>query len=210
MARLFVVMLKIFRFVLCATLASTTCSPQQTIVNQGTNLCCYNDTSGTPTIGVGFDLTRDDATTVMAAYNLTVSNILNDCERNTTTYCLTDDQAKDLFYRISYPEAAVCVDTYVPNLPTMARAAVIDLAFDSCEILNTFVRMKKDLAMHDWKQAAEELRNSLWCIEVKQRRCTLDYNCILYGNTTLKLKSSIFEKKIFLFQDRIRNNFILL
>jgi GH24 family phage-related lysozyme (muramidase) len=182
-------MLKIFTFVLCVTLASTACGPQETIDNQGKKLCCYNDANGIPTIGIAFQLTSDDATTVMAAYNLTVSNILTDCERNTTKYCLTNDQAEDIFYRISYPEAEACVDRYVPNLPTMTRAALTDMAFGGCETLNKFVHMKTALTNHDWKQAAEELRNSVWCKQVKERRCNLDYNCILNGNITLKLES---------------------
>ncbi|CAF1228634.1 unnamed protein product [Rotaria sordida] len=134
------------------------CGPKQTMYNQGTQLCCRNDSKGGPTIGIGYQLTRNDSEMIMLMYNLTLSNVLNDCQRNT--------------------KAIKCADKYVPNLPPMKRNAIIDVAFTSCRALNTFVLMKKALEMNNWTEAAEELRDSSWCSQVRRRRCTENYNCI--------------------------------
>jgi GH24 family phage-related lysozyme (muramidase) len=138
-------MLKLLQFLLCITLASSSCGPQETENNEGKKLCCYYDTKNIPTIGVGFNLQRADASTVMSTYNLVLANVLKDCQQKTNKSCLTDAQADDIFNRISYPEAAVCVDRYVPNLSTTKRAAIIDVAFAGCGTLNKFVKMKAAL-----------------------------------------------------------------
>ncbi|CAF2638641.1 unnamed protein product [Rotaria sp. Silwood2] len=156
-----------------------TCGPQQTIINEGKKLCCYYDTKNIPTIGVGFNLQRTDAATVMAKYHLTLANVLKDCSQSTSNSCLKSEDADGIFNTISYPEAAACVDRYVPNLPTIKRAGIIDVAFAGCATLNKFVNMKNALERKDWKKAAEELRNSAWCQQVKATRCDSDYNCII-------------------------------
>lgn len=156
-------MLKILQFLLYITLAWCACGPQQTIINEGTKLCCYYDTKNIPTIGIGFNLQRSDANTVMARYGLILANVLTDCQQNTNQYCLNNTQAEDIFNTVSYPEAASCVDQYVPNLPSIRRAAIIDVAFAGCGTLNQFVKMKTALGNKNWTQAAYELRNSAWC-----------------------------------------------
>ncbi|CAF4147395.1 unnamed protein product, partial [Rotaria sordida] len=171
-------MLKILLFLVCARLTLTICGPKQTMINQGRQLCCRNDTNGVPTIGIGYKLTRNDSEIVMLTYNLTLSNVLSDCQRNTSKYCMTNDQAEEIFYKISYREATECADKYVSNLPPMKRNAIIDVAATSCRALNTFVKMKKALLMNNWTEAAEELQDSRWCSQVRRRRCTEDYECI--------------------------------
>ncbi|CAF3225996.1 unnamed protein product [Rotaria sp. Silwood2] len=153
-------MLKIFLFLTCVRLTSTICGPKQTIFNQGIQLCCRNDTNGIPTIGIEYQLTRNNSETVMLTYNLTLSNVLSDCQRNTSKYCLTNEQAEDIFNRISYQEATQCADKYVPNLPPIKRNAIIDVAFTGCRVLSQFLKMKKALQMNNWTEAAEELKDS--------------------------------------------------
>jgi GH24 family phage-related lysozyme (muramidase) len=174
-------MLKLLTFLLCTTLASSACGPQQTISNEAKKLCCYYDSQNIPTIGIGFNLQRADASIVMSTYKLTLSNVLQDCQKKTNKSCLTSSQADDIFNRISYPEAAACADRYVANLPTNKRAAIIDVAFAGCATLNKFVKMKAALDKKDWKQAGNELRTSAWCTQVGQNRCNSDYNCIVEG-----------------------------
>ena len=172
-------MLKVFLFLACIRLTiATICGSKQTMYNQRTQLCCRNDSKGRPIIGIGYQLTRNDSEMIMLMYNLTLRNVLNDCQRDTSKYCLTNDQAEEIFYKISYLEAIQCADKYVPNLPPMKRNAIIDVAFTSCQALNTFVLMKKALEMKNWTEAAEELRDSRWCSQVRRRRCTENYNCI--------------------------------
>jgi GH24 family phage-related lysozyme (muramidase) len=175
-------MLKLIEFLLCITLASSACSLQQTIINEGKKLCCYYDSKKIPTIGVGFNLRNKNAIALMSKYNLVLSNVLEDCQKNTNKSCLTSSQADEIFNKISYPEAASCADRYVANLPATKRAAIIDVAFAGCGTLNEFVLMKAALQKQDWKQAGIELRTSPWCMQVKKNRCDADYNCIVEGH----------------------------
>lgn len=171
--------LKLLGFLLCITLASTECGPQQTIVNEGTELCCYRDSKRIPTIGIGFNLKRADAETVMARYNLSLTQVLQDCSKKTKKHCLSYSDVEDIFYTISYPEAESCVERYVAGLPAQKRAAVVDLAFAGCGTLNKFKALKKALLKQDWQRAGDEVKNSAWCRQVKERRCDSVYNCIV-------------------------------
>ncbi|CAF1038666.1 unnamed protein product [Rotaria sp. Silwood1] len=154
------------------------------MINQGRQLCCRYNTDGVPMIGIGYHLTRNDSETIMLMYNLTLSNVLSDCQRNTSKYCLTNDQAEEILNRISYQEATQCANEYVPNLPSMKRNAIIDVAFTSCRTLNTFRKTKKALQMTNWTEAAEELKDSRWCSRIR-RRCNKDYNCIRNNGNSL-------------------------
>ena len=161
------------------TLVSGSCSPEQTIQNEGKKLCCYYDSTNIPTIVIGFNLRRQDASNVLSKYKLKLSDVLNDCLYKTKKSCLTYQQVTDIFNTISYPEAASCVDRFVPNLPSTKRAAIIDVAFAGCSTLNKFVKLKKALEDKDWNEAGKQLKNSAWCTQVKSNRCDSDYYCIV-------------------------------
>lgn len=172
-------MLRLIQFLLYITVAWCACGPQQTIQNEGRRRCCYYDSKRIPTIGIGYNLRRADASDVMTTYNLSLPNVLKDCRKETNRSCLTDSQADDIFNRISYPEAASCVDRYVPGLPTTKRAAIIDVAFAGCRTLNKFKKMKAALEKQDWQKAGDELRSSAWCTQVRENRCNAAYKCIV-------------------------------
>ncbi|CAG2167853.1 unnamed protein product [Oppiella nova] len=187
-------MFKTLTFLLCTTLISGTdkcrlpvpltptasCGSQQTMFNEGECLCCYYDTENIPTIGIGFNLERGDAAEVMTKYNLTLENVLKDCQDKTTNHCLTDADAKDIFNE-TYSKSEQCVDKYSPGLPPAKRAAIIDVALAGCATLKQFVKMQDALNKQDWKTAADELRNSSWCEQVGKNRCDSNYNCIAGG-----------------------------
>ncbi|CAF1512830.1 unnamed protein product [Rotaria sp. Silwood1] len=123
-----------------------------------------------------------DAAIVLSRYNLTFANVLQDCSKQTTKSCLTSNQPDDIFNRISYPEASLCADHYVSNLPTVKRAAVIDVAFSGCAKLNNVTKMKAALEKKEWNKAADELRNSKWWNQVHLSRRESDYRCIAGSN----------------------------
>lgn len=187
-------MLITFIFFVCASIAvdatcrgyvplsqGDTCGPDQTMFNEGLCLCCYYDTMNIPTIGVGFNLKRGDAEKVLLKYGLKLSDVLKDCSQSTTYHCLTIPAAKSIFLDVEYPETQNCADNYAPGLPSVVRAAVTDVAFAGCGTLNKFVKMRAALLKQDWKAAADQLKNSLWCGQVGQR-CDRDYNCVAnYG-----------------------------
>ncbi|CAF1013646.1 unnamed protein product, partial [Didymodactylos carnosus] len=162
----------------------TTCGPGQTMQNEGVELCCYYDTKHIPTIGYGFNLQRSDAASVLERYGLTLSEVLNDCVHNTRHNCLLQNQAAEIFNSGSYVEATACVEEYVSGLPPIVKAGLIDVAFAGCATLNQFTKMKTALEMKAWTTAANELRNSAWCTQVKQTRCNLDYQCIASSGST--------------------------
>ncbi|CAF1168525.1 unnamed protein product [Adineta steineri] len=161
--------------------AASECSSGQTQINEGTRTCCYYDTKGIPTIGVGFNLQRSDATSVMAKYKLKLTDVLADCQKSTKNACLTTAQATDIFNNGNYPEASSCVSRYAPGMPTSVHAALTDIAFAGCGTLNQFVKMKAALVAKQWKTASDELKSSKWCTDVKSTRCGLDVACIASG-----------------------------
>ncbi len=73
------------------------CSREQTIANEGRELCCYYDKHNPPipTIGVGYNLRNRDAAATMQSYGLNLADVLHDCDLSKArrTHCLTDAQA---------------------------------------------------------------------------------------------------------------------
>ena len=182
---LFVLLMKMIGilYVLCLLVAhiSCQCSSAQTRTNEGTRLCCYYDTKNIPTIGIGFNLQRADATAVMVRNNLKLRDVLNDCKLATSKACLTTSQAIDIFEKNNYPEASACASSYAQGMPTSVHAALTDIAFAGCGTLNQFVKMKAALDKKDWRAASNELKKSKWCTDVRSTRCNLDVACIASG-----------------------------
>jgi len=159
-------------------ISGNTCGKQQTMLNEGERLCCYHDSKGIPTIGFGFNLENPDAAQVMSNHGLNLSDVLQDCKDQTKNHCLTDADARDIFNTVSYPIAEQCVDGFVPGLPQVVRAAIIDMAFMGCNKLNKFIQLKKELLAQNWVKAAGEIANSKWCLDVGLNRCCSNYNCV--------------------------------
>ncbi|CAF3214620.1 unnamed protein product [Rotaria sp. Silwood2] len=140
-----------------------------------------HDTKTIPTIGVGFNLQRSDAAMFLTQYRLKLQDALNDCKFSTRNACLTDAHAADIFNNNIYPAASACASSYAFGMPTSVHAALTDVAFAGCSTLNKFIKMKAALDMRDWKSASNELKISLWCIDVKSTRCNHDAACIASG-----------------------------
>ena len=179
-------MLPLVTLVFWIGLVLGSCGPQQTMLNEGKKLCCYYDSKNIPTIGIGYNLRRADASKVMSQFGLNISTVLKDCQKKTKKSCLTNEQVTQIFNTISYPEAVACVDHFVPALPTLKRAAIIDVAFAGCKTLNDFNQMRTALQKSDWRKAGEELQNSQWCKQVKKTRCNSDYNCLIGSKLNIK------------------------
>ncbi|CAF4579446.1 unnamed protein product, partial [Rotaria magnacalcarata] len=105
-----------------------------------------------------------------------------DCMSSTRKSCITDYQATDIFKNYAYPEASACAASYAPGMPTSVHAALTDVAFAGCGTLKGFVKMRAALYKNDWKSASNELKNSVWCKDVKSNRCNLNMACIASGN----------------------------
>lgn len=169
-----------FFFVLFVGIASQ-CNRNRTHVNQGTRLCCYHSELSIPAIGSGFNLRRSDAAKVLSSYNLNLKDVLNDCKHSTRKACLTYAQAADMFNKILYPPASVCASSYASGMPAGVHAALADIAYSSCAILNQFVKMKAALIKKDWRSASNNLKTSRWCQQVRPIRCNLIAGCLILG-----------------------------
>lgn len=157
------------------------CNKEQTIINEGVVLCCYYDTLHIPTIGIGYNLRNSDAADTMKRYGLNLADVLHDCDlpKEQRTHCLKREQAVEIFYQTSYPQAQSCVAGWVGNShPANVLNALIDMAFMGCSKLKGFVNMKAALDKKDYKTAAKEARNSQWCQQVGEGRCGKDAACI--------------------------------
>ncbi|KAI6184915.1 hypothetical protein M3Y97_00648200 [Aphelenchoides bicaudatus] len=155
------------------------CGKEQTIFNEGECNCCYYDSLGIPTIGIGFNIKPDSTARTLAKYGLDRSKVLTDCVKSSSNHCLTDKAAREIFSATSYAEAETCVNSYAPNLTGSKRGAIVDMAFNlGCAKLKQFKKLQAALKSKDWKQASKEMHDSVWCQQVG-RRCIRNQNCIL-------------------------------
>ena len=159
--------------------------------NEALCRCCYVDTKGHPTIGIGYNLDQPGADVIMRRYGLNVTAVKQDCYEHTAKHCLTQANALDLFNTISYPDKVGCVDRFVSGLPPTVKAAVVDMAFGGCSSLQGYHKMKDALMKRDWKRAADESTESDWCGIVGAARCQMDHRCIASGSKLIAIFNKI-------------------
>jgi len=157
------------------------CGVAQTMANEGSRACCYYDSVGVPTIGVGHNLRSGGA--AIEKYGLNLQNVLNTCGQFTSYkagYCLTSAQISDLFNSDFAPSQS-CARSVTPNAPACVLAAMSDMAFNlGCAGLKGFPNMLRDVNARKWADAAVEAGNSVWCGQVGSR-CARDQACIRSG-----------------------------
>lgn len=126
----------------------------------------YKDTMGIPTIGIGFNLMRPDAKSILNKLGLNYNDVLNG------RVSLTDKQMKEIFVEclnIAYNDAK----RYIPSFdsqPKEVKLALIDLSFNlGLNRLNKFVKTREYILNGDYKSAANELKNSRWANQVGNR-----------------------------------------
>lgn len=150
-------------------------------VNEGYFRCVYKDPRGIPTIGVGFNLKKSGARMRITNIGANYKKILRKTE------CLTDSQIKDLFDD-DMAEAVQCARSWLSKvwsiLGSTRQSVIADMAFNlGCSRLKQFKRMKAAIEEQDYTKAAAEMRNSLWCRQVKTR-CDRDIKCMQSRSTT--------------------------
>ena len=150
------------------TLINGTCNSFETeSLNEGNNLCAYNDHIGSPVIGVGFNLEKPGA-------RWKLSNIGADYELvRYGKACLSDAQVRELFN--SEMAAAVrCASSWLlsvwSKMSEERQSAVADMSFSmGCTRLKTFKNMKAALERQDYEKAEYEMKASRWCRQVRSR-----------------------------------------
>jgi GH24 family phage-related lysozyme (muramidase) len=134
--------------------------------HEGKRYKAYKDSKGILTIGIGFNLERNNAKKrleeVGANYDAIVSGKAS----------LTDSQVNKLFDK-EYNDALNIASKFVSNfsnLPHDAKMVLTDMAFNlGPNRLNKFQRFKSALEREDFKEAAREMQNSAWYKQVRNR-----------------------------------------
>jgi lysozyme len=126
----------------------------------------YKDSRGIPTIGIGFNLTRNDAKQKIESLGLNYEKVLNRQQP------LNEEQIKILFQEDAQM-SILAAQKWLPNFsehPKEVQLLIIDLAFNlGSGTLSKFVKAKNAFMKKDYKEAASELQNSKWFGQVGNR-----------------------------------------
>ena len=135
-------------------------------LNEGIRKDVYKDTKGNKTIGVGFNLEDTSNQVALDALGL------NRDELKAGTRSLTDREVNEL-YKYSSMRAVKDAIAFDPNLqsrPANVQTAIIDMSFNlGLNKLKKFEKMKEALDANDYNKAADEMKDSLWFKQVKDR-----------------------------------------
>ncbi|KAL4467306.1 hypothetical protein ABPG72_016900 [Tetrahymena utriculariae] len=155
---------------------SCSCSGIEAMVaeSEGKKSCVYLDTKGIPTIGIGFNLQRSDARSLISNLGLNYDQVVAGKQ------CLTDAQITSLFNNDlvwAKAGAANCVGSF-NSQPTCIQNVLIDMTFNMGKSsLCSWPNFVKQLAAKDYAGAAANMQGSSWCGQVKNR-CTRDVNIV--------------------------------
>jgi lysozyme len=126
----------------------------------------YLDTKGIPTIGIGFNLNRNDAKNKIESLGLNYNNVRNGSQS------LTDQQIYSLF-KDTLNEAINTAQSFVPNFnehPANVQGVIINMAFNlGPNKLAGFKDFREALLNKDYSTAANEMIDSEWYGQVGDR-----------------------------------------
>jgi len=131
----------------------------------------YLDSFGIPTIGIGFNLNRDDARERLSSVGLDYNQIRNGSQS------LTDEQVYH-FFKEDLNEAIQTAQSFLPNFyehPAKIQEVIINMAFNlGPNKLAEFKKFKEALLDKDYRTAADEMINSEWHGQVGDRSIELE------------------------------------
>lgn len=138
----------------------------QIILHEGYKRQVYYDTQGHPTVGVGFNLDRPDASTLLGLVGApSLESVLEGM-------ILSDEEILKLL-SITLNEAIHIAEALVKNfwsLDDVRKRVVIDLAFNLGETkFRKFRNTIKAIEEERFEDAARGLESSLWYSQVKTR-----------------------------------------
>ena len=138
--------------------------------NEGVKKCVYIDSLGHPTIGIGFNLDRSDASEALKKLGLDYNSV------RSGTVCLNDFQIASLFV-MDLQKASDGVKSCVPkfnSFPECIQKVLLDMTFNmGPRSLCSWPNLIAQLNNQEFKEASENLRSSKWCSQVGDR-CTRD------------------------------------
>jgi len=125
----------------------------------------YSDTLGVPTIGIGFNLTRNDASQRLSNVGANLREVLNGKE-------LTNEQIYTLF-KEDVAIATSDAQSFLPGFdqqPESVKNVIINMAFNlGLNRLSRFNKFKQALENRDYQEAANQMINSKWYNQVGNR-----------------------------------------
>ncbi len=135
-------------------------------LNEGVRNKVYNDSLGIPTVGVGLNLLRPDAKAALKAVGanydsiLAGKSVLTDAQIDSLLAADLQDSINDL----------KTIFTDFDSFPTDAKLVIIDMRFNLGPTrFRGFGNSIKDMKNHDWKSAAERLKQSVWFVQTGKR-----------------------------------------
>tara|TARA_R110002126_G_scaffold1058_3_gene6497 strand:+ start:202 stop:729 length:528 start_codon:yes stop_codon:yes gene_type:complete len=135
------------------------------VLNEGNKPKVYKDTKGKRTIGIGFNLEEPANQKFLKEKGININELFDGRE-------LTDKETKTL-YNHSLTQAFKDAQKYDPNFakrPEAVKMTLVDMAFNlGLTKLNKFERMKTGLINNDYNTAADEMIDSKWYKQVKDR-----------------------------------------
>jgi len=133
---------------------------------EGVKETVYRDVNGIPHIGVGFNLTRDDARRRLKSLGLSYDDVLSGKQSMSQSairrllQCTLEDASRD------------CHDIFssFDELDDVRKRALINMAFNlGRPRLRKFVKMIEAVEARDFQRAADEMINSKWYGQVGAR-----------------------------------------
>jgi len=125
----------------------------------------YYDTENIPTIGIGFNLTKADASQKLSNLGVNIQDILNGKS-------LTDKQVYSLF-KEDVNTAISNARSFLPSFdrqPETVKNVIVDMAFNlGINRLSGFKDFRKALENNNYQEAANEMINSRWYSQVGNR-----------------------------------------
>lgn len=152
------------------------CKDIQSMVaeNEGSRSCVYKDSLGIPTIGIGFNLQRGDAKSILSGLGLDYNKVLSGKQ------CLSQAQITSVFnHDLAWAKAgaAKCIPSF-KSLPGCIQNVMIDMTFNmGASSLCSWTTLKNDLAAKKYAAAASFIKGTLYCRQVGNR-CTRNTNII--------------------------------
>ena len=144
------------------------CPDLETMVTEyeGRKNCVYLDIYHHPTIGIGFNLDRDDAKLTCDKFAINYDEI------RSGKVCLTDKQINDIFHndlKLSINGASNCIPSF-EDQPNCIQNVLVDMSFNMGErSLCKWGDFITQLANKEYEKVADNMKNSKWCRQAGYR-----------------------------------------
>jgi len=161
--------------------------------HEGRKSCCYLDSSEArhPTVGVGLNLDNVQvAKRLLSEVGADYDTVRNYCFNISPKQCLSEAQIDKIFsatQSTAFNDAIKVMETYGGDLSSLCcdvQNVIVDISFNLG--LAKFVQFNEFIPLviaNKWVEAADDLRKTKWCGDVKSR-CTEDSSYIQSGCPT--------------------------